>query len=114
MPTRPLSDSAVSRPSSSSAVGPGPLPRRRRARFRWLAGAGLLALLGGAPGPHAGPAAVSRWTSPPLARAAAPAESADAQLTRLLDTFFDEYQGYYPTEATIVGLHQHDGELEDL
>ena len=116
MPTRPLSDSAVPRPSSSvsSAAGPGPLLRRRRAPSRWLTGAGLLALLCGAPGPHGLPGSTGRWSSPPLAQAAAPTESADAQLTRLLDAFFDEYLGYYPTEATIVGLHQHDGELEDL
>jgi len=47
------------------------------------------------------------------ARAAAPA-GADAQFSKLVDTFLEEYAGFYPSRATELGLHSHDGDLEDL
>lgn len=110
MSTRPLSDSAAPRSSQSWPPATG----HRRAAARWLAAAAGLTLLTSLPGPQALPRAAARWGAAGLAQAAVPTATADAQLTSLLDQFFDEYQSYYPTEATIVGLHQHDGELEDL
>jgi uncharacterized protein (DUF885 family) len=58
----------------------------------------------------------------PRARAAPPrpavtpaaSSPADARLARLVDDFYAEYPRYYPTEATTLGLHQFDGELDDL
>ena len=38
----------------------------------------------------------------------------DAAFESLVDTFYGEYPAIYPTEATALGLHTHDGELEDL
>lgn len=95
-----------------------PRPGARRAR---LAGAALLALavLPGLPATPWRPSALTGALQPGYAATPAPkppkqGETADARLTQLLDTFFDEYVEFYPTEATIVGLHQRDGELEDL
>jgi uncharacterized protein (DUF885 family) len=56
--------------------------------------------------------------SPP-AVAAPPAKgvaqsTADARLRTLVDQLFAEYPPYYPSGATALGLHEHDGELEDL
>ncbi len=96
-----LSDSAAAAcPPARSATA----PHRRMAR---LAGAALLALA-------VLPAVPDLPRALAAAESAKPAATADARLTQLLDTFFDEYVQYYPSEATSVGLHQHDGELEDL
>lgn len=42
------------------------------------------------------------------------AASADAQFGKLVDDFIQGYARLRPTEATSLGLHDYDGELEDL
>ena len=42
------------------------------------------------------------------------ASDAQARFARLVDGFYEEYAARYPTDATDLGLHQHDGALEDL
>ncbi len=74
-----------------------------------------LFLLSGFPGVPSGSSDQPFPTPPPAYGAAAAAQgNAAARFTALVDGFFTEYTAYYPTEATTLGLHQHDGELEDL
>lgn len=55
------------------------------------------------------PAAPARPTVSAAAKA-----TPDAAFEALVDTYYGEYPALYPTEATALGLHTHDGELEDL
>jgi uncharacterized protein (DUF885 family) len=54
-------------------------------------------------------------TSPPAARPAAPRPAADpsGQFARFVDDYFAARFAFDPTSGTAVGLHQHDGALED-
>ncbi len=48
-------------------------------------------------------------------QAAAPAPAdAGARFAALVDSFVEEYSAVFPTEATGLGLHAHDADLEDL
>lgn len=38
----------------------------------------------------------------------------DASFGKLVESLVDQYANFYPTEATSLGLHGHDGDLEDL
>ena len=48
------------------------------------------------------------------ANTTAGASEEDARFARLVDEYYTEYPAMYPTEATALGLHAHDGDLEDL
>ena len=97
-----------------------PTTRRGAALIRSV-GPALLLVLGGFSGMPSSQSP-NRFAAPlaygaPGAKAApspGTAGPADARFTALVDGFFDEYTAYYPTEATTLGLHQHDGDLEDL
>jgi len=82
--------------------------RSFRRNFSLFVPLSLLAATAGA-APHPAPAASAE--KPP---AAARPSSEDQKFAKLVDTLVDEYTGFRPSEATSLGLHGHDGELEDL
>ena len=103
--TCPPGSGPGSRPPAPSRGG---RPRRRVACAGvLLAGAALLFPV------RAGLAARAAAAGAPAASAAAPARD-DARLSQVLDGFYAEYPRLYPSEATDLGLHERDGELEDL
>jgi uncharacterized protein (DUF885 family) len=50
----------------------------------------------------------------PATGARPPAAAGDSEFAQLVDTLVDEYVAFHPGEATSLGLHSHDSELEDL
>lgn len=59
--------------------------------------------------------AASPPVSPPAsASATAGMVTDDASFGKLVESLVNQYATFYPTEATSLGLHGHDGELEDL
>ncbi len=79
-------------------------------RSRWLAHS-LVLLLAISPTANAAPQA-AKPGQPPTTAAAKSTES--ERFAHAVDAFVRELGRHYPTEATELGLHEHDADLEDL